>query len=64
LWTKTKQCRTIANEFRKIKDVRGQTQKVPNSVDGSRKINIADRDAHYVQRMMVIHRKDTNVKLD
>ena len=58
-----KECRTIINDFRKIKDARGQTQYVPNSVDGSRKGNIADRDSHYVQ-CMVIHRKDTKEKLD
>jgi len=58
-----KECRTIVKDFRKIKDARGQTQKVPNSVDGSRKGKVVDRDNHYFQRM-ITHRKEIKYKLD
>jgi hypothetical protein len=54
------ECKEIVKGFRSIQDIRGNVQKLPNSVDDSKKKNIKEFNEHYWKRLLA-HRRTGNI---
>mmetsp|Transcript_12958 Transcript_12958/g.15827 ORF Transcript_12958/g.15827 Transcript_12958/m.15827 type:complete len:477 (+) Transcript_12958:178-1608(+) len=52
-------CKDVVKAFRKIEDVRGNVQRIPNSIASSRKSSIQSVNEFYIKRLLA-HRRDGN----